>query len=65
LTLARQMGGDGRTPREGAMRMMAGAITGAVSIPLLHIADGTAEEVKAQGIRNVGLLVTLGKAPSK
>jgi aspartate racemase len=40
------------------MHMMAVAITGAVSIPLLHIADGTAEEVKARGIRNVGLLAT-------
>jgi amino-acid racemase len=47
------------------MHMMAGAITRAVSIPLLHIANGTAEEVKARGIRNVGLLVTLGKAPSR
>ena len=47
------------------MHMMAGAITGAVSIPLLHIADGTAEEVKARGIRNVGLLATLGKASSR
>jgi len=27
--------------------------------------DGTAEEVKARGIRNVGLLATLGKAPSR
>jgi len=26
--------------------------------PLLHIADATAEEVKARGIRNVGLLAT-------
>src|SRR5829696_6240647 len=40
------------------MHMMADAITGAVSIPLLHIADATAEEVKAPGIRNVGLLAT-------
>ena len=47
------------------MHMMAVAITGAVSIPLLHIADGTAEEVKARGISNVDLLVMLGKAPSR
>jgi aspartate racemase len=40
------------------MHRMADAITEAVSIPLLHIADTTAEEVKARGIRNVGLLAT-------
>jgi aspartate racemase len=40
------------------MHRMAEAITEAVSIPLLHIADATAEEVKARGIRNVGLLAT-------
>jgi aspartate racemase len=40
------------------MHRMADAITGAVSIPLLHIADATAEEVKARGIQKVGLLAT-------
>jgi len=33
------------------MHRMADTITQAVSIPLLHIADATAEEVKAWGIR--------------
>jgi len=40
------------------MHRMADTITQAVSIPLLRIADATAEEVKARGIRNVGLLAT-------
>jgi len=31
------------------MHRVANAITEAVSIPLLHIADATAEEVKARG----------------
>jgi hypothetical protein len=38
------------------MHRMADAITEAVSIPLLNIADATAEEVKARDIRKVGLL---------
>ena len=40
------------------MHRMAGAIAEAVSIPLLHIADATAEEVKARGVKRVGLLAT-------
>jgi aspartate racemase len=40
------------------MHRMADAITEAVSIPLLHIADATAEEVKARGVQKVGLLAT-------
>jgi aspartate racemase len=40
------------------MHRMADAITEAVSIPLLHIADATAQEVKAQDIQKVGLLAT-------
>jgi aspartate racemase len=40
------------------MHRMADAITEAVSIPLLHIADATAEEVKVRGIQKVGLLAT-------
>ena len=39
------------------MHRMADAITEAVSNPLLHIADATAEEIKARGIQKVGLLV--------
>jgi aspartate racemase len=40
------------------MHKVADAIEGAVGIPLLHIADATAAEVKAQGIGKVGLLGT-------
>jgi aspartate racemase len=40
------------------MHKVADAIDGAVSIPLLHIGDVTAEAVLAAGIRKVGLLGT-------
>lgn len=40
------------------MHLVAPAIEAAVSIPLLHIADATAERVKASGIGRVGLLGT-------
>jgi aspartate racemase len=40
------------------MHTVAEAIKEAVSIPLLHIADATAEEVKARRIERVGLLAT-------
>lgn len=40
------------------MHKVADAIAGAVSIPLLHIADPTAEAVRAAGLRTVGLLGT-------
>ncbi|WP_243375526.1 aspartate/glutamate racemase family protein [Microvirga solisilvae] len=40
------------------MHRLADAITSAVAIPLLHIADPTAEKIKASGIRRVGLLGT-------
>ena len=40
------------------MHKVAPAIEAAVSIPLLHIADATAEEIRAAGISNVGLLGT-------
>ncbi|MHB1415619.1 MAG: aspartate/glutamate racemase family protein, partial [Chloroflexota bacterium] len=40
------------------MHRVAEAIEGAVGIPLLHIADATAEAVRAAGIRRVGLLGT-------
>lgn len=40
------------------MHKVAGAIESAVRIPLLHIADATAAEVKARGIGKVGLLGT-------
>jgi aspartate racemase len=44
--------------RTNSLHRMADAITEAVSIPLLHIIDATAEEIKARGIKRVGLLAT-------
>jgi aspartate racemase len=40
------------------MHRMADEVQAAVSIPLLHIADATAEKVRAEGIRRVALLGT-------
>ncbi|WP_454278402.1 aspartate/glutamate racemase family protein [Sphingomonas sp. Marseille-Q8236] len=40
------------------MHRMAAAVQQAVAIPLLHIADPTAERIRAVGIRTVGLLGT-------
>lgn len=40
------------------MHRMAPAVQAAVSIPLLHIADPTAERIKAAGFSKVGLLGT-------
>lgn len=40
------------------MHLMADAVTAAIDIPLLHIADPTAEKIKAAGFRKVGLLGT-------
>jgi len=40
------------------MHRVADAIASAVGIPLLHIADPTAERIKAAGFRRVGLLGT-------
>ncbi|WP_275554704.1 aspartate/glutamate racemase family protein [Mixta sp. Marseille-Q2659] len=40
------------------MHKIAPAITAAVSLPLLHIADATAEAIKTAGLREVGLLGT-------
>jgi aspartate racemase len=40
------------------MHRMADQVQAAVGIPLLHIADPTAERIKAQGIKRVGLLGT-------
>jgi aspartate racemase len=40
------------------MHKVADAIESAVSIPLLHIADPTAEQIKAAGFQRVGLLAT-------
>jgi len=40
------------------MHLMADAVADAIGIPLLHIADPTAEKIKAAGFRKVGLLGT-------
>ena len=40
------------------MHKMAGEVEESISIPLLHIADATAEEIKRQGFNRVGLLGT-------
>ena len=40
------------------MHRLADAITSSVTIPLLHIADPTAERIKSAGFRRVGLLGT-------
>jgi aspartate racemase len=40
------------------MHRMAEAVASAVEIPLLHIADPTAEKIKAAGLQRVGLLGT-------
>ena len=40
------------------MHKIAQKITDAIDIPLLHIADATAEKIKAQGMHTVGLLGT-------
>ncbi|MDX1993726.1 MAG: aspartate/glutamate racemase family protein [bacterium] len=41
------------------MHRMAEEVQAAVDIPLLHIVDVTAEAIKAQNLRNVGLLGTI------
>jgi aspartate racemase len=40
------------------MHRMAAAVQSAIQVPLLHIADPTAERIKAAGYRRVGLLGT-------
>jgi aspartate racemase len=40
------------------MHRLADAVSAAVNIPLLHIADPTAEAIKAAGVKKVGLLGT-------
>ncbi len=40
------------------MHCMADQVQSAVRIPLLHIADSTAERIKAQGVKRIGLLGT-------
>jgi aspartate racemase len=40
------------------MHKMAGAVTASISIPLLHIADATALQIRADGLDTIGLLGT-------
>ncbi len=40
------------------MHKMAGDVAESIQIPLLHIADATAEVIKARGLRKIGLLGT-------
>ena len=40
------------------MHKVAGAITDAIGIPFVHIADATAAAIRAAGLRTVGLLAT-------
>ena len=40
------------------MHKVAGSIEASIQIPLLHIADATAEQIRAQGLTTVGLLGT-------
>ncbi len=40
------------------MHLMAPQIEAVVNVPLLHIADATAEQIKAAGIESVGLVAT-------
>jgi aspartate racemase len=53
-----QAGADFLVICANTMHRMAPAVEAAVSIPLLHIADATAGEVRKQGLRTVGLLGT-------
>jgi aspartate racemase len=40
------------------MHKMAGEVQASINVPLLHIADATAEVIKSQGLRKIGLLGT-------
>jgi aspartate racemase len=53
-----QAGADFLLICANTMHRLAGAVEAAVSVPLLHIADATAGEVRKQGLRTVGLLGT-------
>lgn len=51
-------GAQGLLLATNTMHKVADEVAGAVSLPLLHIADATAERVLAAGHRRVGLLAT-------
>ncbi len=61
IAAARQLergGADGLIICSNTMHQMAGDVQNAVDIPLIHIADATAEAIKAQSLRTIGLLGT-------
>jgi aspartate racemase len=51
-------GAEGIVLCTNTMHKVAGAIEAATEVPLLHLADATAERVAAVGVRKVGLLGT-------
>jgi aspartate racemase len=51
-------GAQGLVICANTMHRLADEVTGAVSIPLMHIADATAREIKKKGLKTVGLLGT-------
>lgn len=53
-----QAGADCLVLCTNTMHKVADAITAAVAIPFIHIADATAAAIQAQGLRRVGLLGT-------
>lgn len=52
------IGADALVLATNTMHKVADEIQAAVSVPLLHVVDATAEAVKAQGLQSVGLLGT-------
>ncbi len=64
----RRLAGEARALEEGGaellvlctntMHKVAGAITAATTVPLVHIADTTAHAIRAAGLRTVGLIAT-------
>lgn len=51
-------GADGLLIATNTMHKVAPTIEQAITIPLLHIADATAEQLRADGVKRVGLLGT-------
>jgi len=51
-------GAQGLVLCTNTMHKVAAAITSATPLPLLHIADATAQQIRAQGLRRIGLLGT-------
>ena len=51
-------GAEGLVLCTNTMHKIATAITAATPLPLLHIADATAQQIRQQGLRRIGLLGT-------